>query len=111
MDKVVNLTPHTVRVFDSQDRVIAEYASTTVARAKQTNQPAGSVNGIPTVRTEFGAPEGLPEPKVGVLYIVSAITASAAKSVGRDTKDLLLTSDPVRGDDGSIIGCRAFARV
>jgi hypothetical protein len=53
----------------------------------------------------------LPEYSIGVQYIVSALTVSAAKAYGRTTNDLLLVADTVRNDQGQIIGCKAFARV
>jgi hypothetical protein len=108
---IINLTPHAVTILGEDGSVVAEFASAGVARAKQTDVPAGDVDGIPTVRSTFGAPEGLPEHAAGVFYVVSAITANAATAAGRTTTDLLVTSGPVRDGEGRIIGCRALARI
>lgn len=111
---LVNLTPHTVRIVDGDNNVIAAIPSSGVARADQQDTPADSVEfdgaSIPCVRTVFGGVE-LPEPTEGVAYIVSNITVQAAKAVGRTTGDLLFPSGvPVRDADGQIIGVRALAR-
>lgn len=108
---ICNLTPHTVTIVDEGGNVLAEFASSGVARATQTDVPATPVEGIPCVVSTFGSPTGLPDPIEGVYLVVSAITASAARASGRTTEDLLLTSGPVRNAEGAIIGCRAFARV
>ena len=109
--KVVNLTPHGVTVFDDDGVVIKTYPSEGVARARQTNVIVGCLEGAPVVKTEFGEVDGLPEPTEGTVFIVSIITANAAKTHGRTTDDLLVTSGPVRDDKGRVIGCRAFARI
>ncbi|MDO4872265.1 MAG: hypothetical protein Q4A27_02460 [bacterium] len=59
--------------------------------------------------TEGGAPINLPEFETGKWLIVSRVTAEAAKASGRDTSDLLLTTDTVRDEKGRIVGCRAFS--
>lgn len=106
-----NLTPHTVTIVDENGDVALELPSEGVARAAQTDVPAGEVDGIPVVRTTFGNPDGLPEAEEGVFLVVSVITANAARAAGRGTEDLLLTSNPVRDAEGRIVGCRALARV
>lgn len=109
--KVVNLTPHKVTVFDDDGVVIKTYPSEGVARASHVNTPVDNVDGVLVVSTSYGEVTGLPEPTEGVVYVVSFITANAAKAHGRTTDDLLLTSGPVRDDEGRVIGCRAFARI
>ncbi len=108
--KILNLTPHTVRLVDGASNLIAEFPSTGVARATSTREIVETleINGVSVAinATTFGAVENLPEHQDGVYYIVSAITARAA--AGRN--DLLLTDETVRDADGRIVGCRAFAR-
>ncbi len=108
---VLNLTPHVVRIYNNTGEVAAEYQTISVARAKQNVVPDGEIDGVAVVKIEYGEPEGLPDPQEGVYYIVSAITALSARAAGRDTGDLLLTSDPVRDEHGDIIGCRSFSRI
>lgn len=81
-----------------------------VARAQQTDRKVGSIGAVPVVQTEFGKVVDLPEPAEEVMFIVSIITLNAAKAQGRSTEDLLITSSPVRDDQGRIVGCRALAR-
>lgn len=99
--KFFNLTPHDVNLMDDNNNVIAAFAPAgIVARAKQTNALIKTIdaNGVPVpvYRAEYGAIENLPEPKEDCAYLVSALTAQAAK--GRD-------------DQGRIIGCKAFGKI
>lgn len=87
----------------------------TVARAAQTDEVVGSLEigdfAVPLVTSRYGEPTDLPASEDGTFYVVSILTAQAAKSAGRSTSDLLVTSDPVRDAVGKIIGCRKFAIV
>jgi hypothetical protein len=67
------------------------------------DKPIGT---IPTTRTVFGSPEGLPTQEAGTYYIVSQLVKSALPS--RD--DLLVPSEVVRDGSGNIIGCKSFGR-
>jgi len=132
---ILNLTPHPVIVLrdDTEGTVtgftgvgpaakegkftlIAEYKSNgKVARANQKDEPVGEleINGVsvPLITTIFGEPTDLPAPEDGTMYVVSIITAQAAKVSGRSTRDLLITSDPVRDANGKFIGVRKFALI
>jgi len=72
--EIVNLTPHEVKVLDDDDNVIATFPSVGVARARQHDVPAGEIESIPVVKTEFGEVSGLPEPTEDAVFIVSRIT-------------------------------------
>lgn len=117
MASIVNLTPHAVNLIGAEGETLAVFAPTgTIARAAQTDITVGQVEVAPgvsvdVVSTSFGDPTDLPDPAEGTYYVVSILTAQAAKAAGRSTSDLLVTSDPVRGDDGRIIGCRRFSVV
>jgi len=112
---VVNLTPHEVTVVDERQNVLVTIASSGVARASQTDEVIGTIQvgdqTVTVVKTVFGEVVDLPEPAEGVAYVVSIITANAARAQGRTTEDLLITSGPVRDAQGRIIGCTRFARV
>ena len=108
---IVNLTPHTVNVVAEDGSIKAAFPSEGIARASQTAEHVGELNGIELVSMKFGATEDLPAPEDGTYYIVSVITANAAKAEGRTTSDLVITADPVRDDSGRIIGCKRFALV
>lgn len=106
--KVINLTPHTINIVGADGQVVQSFpASGELARCSVDREHVGEVNGIAVNRTVFGAVTGLPEQQEGVVYVVSALVAQAAK--GRD--DVLIPDDTVRDEQGRIIGCRAFARV
>ena len=108
--KIINLTPHTVNIIKDGE-VFVTYPSEGIARAEQVDKKIGSINDIPIYFTSFGAVTGLPKPSPYSFYIVSLATAQAAQRNGRTTGDLLLTSHPVRNEEGTIIGCEAFAQI
>jgi hypothetical protein len=110
---IINLTPHAVTLMPEGPggpQVVLE-PSGTVARCAVERESVSSVrvNGvdIPINRTRFGQVEGLPEPRPGVLYLASALAAQAATASGRT--DVVMVDDPVRDDQGRVIGARALA--
>ena len=109
--KIRNLTPHKIVVYGENNQVLSVFESEGIARAEQKDEQAGDLEGTPLVKQTFGVPVDLPDYEEGTYLIVSSITANAAKAAGRTTKDLLLTSVPVRDEQGRIIGCKAFAVV
>lgn len=111
MAKIINMTPHTVNIVAQDGTIMASFPSEGIARASQTAEHVGELDGIELVSMKFGKTEDLPAQEDGVYYIVSVITANAAKAEGRGTDDLVITADPVRDVDGRIIGCKRFALV
>ena len=107
--KILNLTPHNVViVIDEITNIVIP--SDGIARVSETKTiaPSIDVDGI-TVETfvsAFGEVENLPPKEEGVMIIVSALVASAAK--GRD--DLLVPGELVRDDGGNIVGCKSLRR-
>ena len=115
IQKIVNLTPHIVTLFNEKNEVVAEVEpSGMVARAQQEDIPLDelSYNGaqIPCVRSEFGEVENLPEPQEGTILIVSSLAAQAVAS-SSPRQDVFVTSAPVRDEANRIIGCRRLARI
>ena len=110
MTTIINMTPHTVYIFDEKGNMIKIFESKGLVRAEQKDIEVGVLEGIPIIETDFGELVGLPEYSKGTYYIVSAIAAKAASLSGRTTEDLLLTSRAVRNYYGRIIGCQALAR-
>ena len=132
---IKNLTPHPVVVLrddpegavagftgvgpaarEGRFSVVAEIAPTgQVARARQTDEVVGELEiegtQVPLIRTVFGETTDLPTPEEGVYLVVSILTAQAAKAAGRETRDLLITSDPVRDAQGKFVGVRKFALI
>ena len=72
MKQFINLTPHTINMNDGA----AYAASGVVARVANAHTPFDE-NGVASI--EWGEVTGLPAPQDGVLYIVSALVAQAAK--------------------------------
>ena len=105
---IVNLTPHAV-TFYAQDgkTVLNTIPSSGMARAAQSRSTIGDINGIPVCKTSYGEVEGLPAPQPNTIYIVSVLTAQAAK----DRKDLYIVDDTVRDSSGQILGCKALAQI
>ena len=105
---IVNLTPHEITVYDAAgESVLQVIPSSGMARAAQTREPLDEINGIPVSKTGYGAVEGLPDQRDGVIYIVSVLTAQAAP----DRKDLYIVDELVRDDTGRILGCKALAQI
>ena len=111
MATIKNLTPHTVNIIGEDGALKASFPSEGIARATQVAEYAGELEGVELVTMKFGATQDLPVPQEGIYYIVSVITANAAKAEGRGADDLVITADPVRDADGRIIGCKRFALV
>ena len=72
MTKFINLTPHTINLNNGA----AYAASGVVARVANAHTPFDE-NGVASI--EWGEVTGLPAPQEGVIYIVSALVAQAAK--------------------------------
>lgn len=105
--ELINLTPHAITVLDQNNNVMLTIPSSGIARAEQTRERIGDIGGIPISKTGYGKVIDLPNPKAGVAYIVSVLTAQAAP----DRKDLYIVDDMVRDENGNIIGCRALAQI
>lgn len=105
--ELINLTPHAINVVCGiTTRTIP--ASGTIARVSTESVLVGEINGLPIYQTKYGELEGLPEPKVDTMYIVSAMAAAAAKAAGRD--DILSPGELIRDEAGQPIGCRGLVR-
>ena len=115
MMKIHNYTPHAVTLFDEDGDPLVTFAPVGLSRAKQNAVTVCEIdlgNGVaPVKKMTFGAVEGLPETCANdERFIVSAITAQAAKETRHPIADkLLVVADPVRNADGQIIGCRSFS--
>lgn len=108
----INLTPHDIHIIsaDSEKNQTEKTipASGQCARCNVQKKLCDYVDNIPIYETSYGNVQGLPDPKKGVVYIVSTIVAEACKEQ-RD--DLLVPFDFVRDEHGNIIGCKSFSKV
>jgi hypothetical protein len=99
-----NMTPHVV-AFLVGDTFIKVEPSGDVVRVNQQCEPIGNVLGIPVSVCTDGEIRGLPEPKEGVVIIVSSVVAKLARRADVLSPD---TSDDgaIRNGKGDIIGVR-----
>lgn len=107
MEKIINLTPHELVIFNSEGEQIKRIPSSGVVRVKEENTEIGELFGIPIYKKEYTESEGLPDPVPNTYYFVSIIVAQANKN----RNDLLLSSDLVRDENGRILGCKSFAKL
>ena len=100
--KFINLTPHEIYEVNTGMRL----PSKGVARVKSATQVVDNIKGVTIYRSVFeGTIDGLPEPKEGVVYIVSALALNA---VPKHRTDVVAPGNLVRGEDGQPIGCQGF---
>ncbi|MFC4565370.1 hypothetical protein ACFO4E_26235 [Nocardiopsis mangrovi] len=103
---LVNLTPHEVTIFDADDKVVVRCpAASKPVRVAVDRCEIGRIGGIPVFAEDYGRAL-LPEPALGVWYIVSSTVAVAHP----ERHDLLVPTDLVRSPDGTILGCKALGR-
>jgi hypothetical protein len=110
---LVNLTPHDINIINTEGLTERTYSSDGIARASQSDEHVGIINGIPVVRTVFGDPTGFPpsvfDPQSSDVFIVSKITADAAVASGINPDKLLLITETVVNEEKQIEGARKFA--
>ena len=108
--RLVNLTPHTLNVFDADGNPVATLLPDgTVARVSVKTLPMLDgledfpilVNGVPLFYQEVGEVAGLPAPVAGVLWVVSALVRLAVPS----RTDVLSPGELKRNADGQPVGC------
>jgi hypothetical protein len=108
---IKNLTPHPINLYLPNGEIVTYQPENkeNPARAKmevrevikiEINNQLISIN-----NNTYGELENVPPPQANVFYIVSSLAAQAAPL----RKDLLIPSDPVRDDEGKIIGCKSFS--
>lgn len=106
---LVNLTPHEIRLLPEAGGEVVVPPSGEVARCAVERRVIGHAlcDGVmvPLHRTVFGAVQGLPAPMVGIVYVVSALVAQAARR-----PDVVSVDDAVRDAEGRVVGARALAR-
>jgi hypothetical protein len=103
--EIVNLTPHPITISG-----VTIQPSGQVARVAEVSEPWGTIEygslRIPVIVKRFGQVEGLPEPREGVIYITSALTAQAAWAAGRT--DVYCPGDLLRDEQGRVIGAASL---
>ncbi len=103
---IINLTPHVLNIIIAEGEVRNVDPSGEIARVATSKVDCDAVDGIPVVKTGFGAVEGLPPQQSGVWLVVSRLVLSAAT----ERTDLLAPGELVRDTAGKPIGCKGLSR-
>ena len=103
-----NFTPHNVVIVMNETKIVIPSDGIARVTEAKTVAPSIDVDGVivETFKSSFGEVENLPPQEEGVMVIVSAMAADAAK----DRNDLLVPGELVRDNDGNIIGCKSLRR-
>jgi len=108
--EIVNLTPHEITIYMSNGQVLRIPPSGVIARVSVSAKIIGEVNNIPIRAIEYGEVQNLPEPKPGVVYIVSIIVLMALKSKGIVRNDVFAPDtspdSAVRDEKGNVVGVK-----
>jgi hypothetical protein len=104
--RFINLTPHTLNVFDEEGKAqVAEIPpSGTVARVDTVYKGVGTVDNIPLFESVYGEVKNLPTPDGETMYIVSTPLRLACPERG----DLASPGELLRNDEGQPIGCKGL---
>lgn len=109
MTTFINLTPHALTVIDAAGVEHVFEPSGQLARVSSSQEKLPDVGGFAVARTVWGAVTGVPDPKEGVVFIVSALVlahcADRPDVVGPDTGPTA-----VRNDKGHIVAVRGFVK-
>lgn len=129
MTKMVNLTPHDIKIYTKDKGAILEVVpkSGYVARVDVSYGRIGTLfvkdyiqepslyweEDIPIelVSADYGEVVGLPDPEPGVYYIVSALVLSALRESGSTRRDVIAPDTgptAVRDEKGNVIGVTRF---
>jgi hypothetical protein len=104
---IINKTPHDINIVNEKNEFIKTIPkSDSQIRLAVKTQQTEEIEGIKTSVSVFGEPEGLPEYKNGVFYIVSQLVKTALPK----REDLLVPAEVVRDEKGQIIGCKSLGR-
>lgn len=103
--KILNFTPHDIKIVDENGTLIKSYPSVAVARVKQESKFIGVADDTAFFKSTFGEVENLPLPVMGVVLIVSSIVKAACP----DRDDLVTPCGFVRDDKGMIIGATGLS--
>lgn len=102
--KIRNFTPHQINI-EGREPI----ASEGIARCTEISKTVDNFDGIDIIEKKFGELIDLPEPEKDVIYVVSIITATAAKALGRN--DCYIPGEVIRDEQGRVIGCKNLARI
>jgi hypothetical protein len=109
MEKLVNLTPHAVHVYQGGKEIMVIPQSGTIARTQLVSELDRTIQGIPVFRRRVTSIKGLPKPEKNVTYIVSSMVLSEVKKMGRTDMIAPDTNDnSVRTNNNTLLGVSCF---
>lgn len=103
---IVNLTPHTINIFNTVQEQVLSVPSSGQARCAVQEKQTGSIGEVLLFETTFGDVDGLPEPQDGTIFIVSLLVRQAMP----ERKDLYSPGKLLRNEQGQPIGCVGLSR-
>jgi hypothetical protein len=104
---IKNLTLDSITLCAPDGSVIKEiHPEGQVARVFRQTWPAPDVDGIPSITSTTVDVTGLPQPKPGVWLLVT----DSVRDALRYRTDLLSPGQPVRSDDGKLVGYTGVVR-
>lgn len=103
--QLVNLTGHDLHLPHLGLTLPAESSA---AKTTQVQKLVGVIEGIPLYDIEYTNIAGLPEPQEGTLYIVSAVTLNAVRTLYPERLDCVATAKPIKDHNGNTVGCGAL---
>lgn len=108
--KIVNLTPHEVRVV-LPDGTTREFPPSGRVARVATRQVAGDpIDGVPVVTTEYGQVEGVPAPEPGTIYMVPMLVGQHLAGQRDDIFGPDSGPTAIRGKNGQIEAVRALVK-
>lgn len=107
MTRLMNFTPHKQLTYlpDGGEPVVLLQQGN-VRLVEEYSDGGLLPNGLPVAWLRYGEPSGLPEPRNGLVYVVSQLVVNACPE--RD--DLVFPAGLLRNDAGDIVGFRFLAR-
>lgn len=103
---IMNLTPHPV-TFISNGNSVTVNPSGIIARVSASTEIIDEINGIPVTTTVFGEVTDLPTKENDTIYIVSSLVAQRVP----EREDVFIPNEPIRDEEGKIIGCKSLGRI
>jgi hypothetical protein len=108
MAEIVNMTPHTVNVFENGKQVLVIEPSGEIIRLEESRDTVSSVNGVSVYHQSYADVNGtLPDVQTGVVYIVSMKIATAVP----ERTDFVCPGRIVLDGDGNRLGCDGLSSV
>ena len=107
--RVVNLTPHQIRVVNPHDtdEVKTYPPSGVVCKVDLSAKQVDTVDGIPVYYTEYEGITNLPEAQDGVIYLVSRMVLEFLEG---ERQDVIAPGNAIRDQHTrKVIGCRGFS--